>query len=384
MKGGASLLQTPDSIAELSALDSGLILPEPNQFPPPVADDELQRAKLPSREGLKGKIMALLEGPWSPPPEDLPMKTDLEKIGNSALPFRKEPKTPESALLRKETLGFIRKSEQRERISKWSTVFKTDVPIANLHAPLSILHKSDIHVMKDKPQTTEELMTLASWMKENRVFVDVAVITGDIITHGPDDLTDKAQKALSEIRTRARFGMFVLGNHDYHGHRSDYIRESLVELGYTDLNNDLASIHVNGQDIWFHGIEDAYFGSPLPSFPVKETNINILLGHNNDALRANYDDAFDFMMSGHTHWGEIKIFDGMKFMNWWGYSDDVNGHTKGWDMYSDRLISAISPGLARYYVPHYGLRHPPGFMIHTLVPKEETLSDTGELLRNVA
>jgi hypothetical protein len=53
-------------------------------------------------------------------------------------------------------------------------------------------------------------------------------------------------------------------------------------------------------------------------------------------------------------------------MTLWGYCDNVNNHTRHWDVLTDRTLSFVHPGLARYYVPFRTLRHPPGIAIHTL------------------
>jgi predicted MPP superfamily phosphohydrolase len=159
----------------------------------------------------------------------------------------------------------------------------------------------------------------------------------------------------------------VHGNHDYHGHVPAVISKQLEKVGFHDINNHHIRLRIGDAPLNIFGVDDAYFGNPVPPDSVPPLETNIVLTHNLDAIRGNFPKDVDLILSGHTHWGELKLFDGARVMNWWGYSDNINQHTKAWDCLTDRTLSYVHPGLARYYVPYRGLRHPPGIAIHTLV-----------------
>ena len=162
----------------------------------------------------------------------------------------------------------------------------------------------------------------------------------------------------------------VYGNHDYHGHTPALISRYLERVGFTDINNASARLVIDGAPLNIIGVDDAYFGRPKPPNQINPNEPNIVLTHNLDAIRSNFPREVDLILSGHTHWGEIKFFNGSKVMKLWGYNDNVNDHTRHWDVLSDRALSYVGSGLARYYVRNRQLRQPPSIAIHSLYPSQ--------------
>jgi hypothetical protein len=250
-------------------------------------------------------------------------------------------------------------------------VYEYEVPIRNLPRALhdlTILHLSDIHFLSSYERAWREMANVARYFESGSRKLDLIVLSGDVITKSPDDLCRKGLHQLARLSAVCPQAFMVHGNHDYHGHVPALISRELQRVGFHDINNHHVRIKIGDAPLNIFGVDDAYFGSPQAPQTVRSTETNIVLTHNLDAIRGDFPRDIDLILSGHTHWGELRLFDGSQVMKWWGYCENVNRHTKGWDALSKRTLSFVHPGLARYYVPYAGLRHPPGVVLHTLVP----------------
>lgn len=318
----------------------------------------------------KQRIASALEGPWAPDAQDLPDRRVPD--GPSAnVCYREEPAGPESALGRRLVKENIGRSERVWPLTQWTSVYEYEVPLAGLPEPLhglTILHLSDIHFLKSTDRPWKEMNRVAELLEKGERRIDLILLSGDVITKSPEDLCSHSLRQLKRLSVICPQAFMVHGNHDYHGHLPAIISKQLEGVGFHDINNHHVRLRIGGAPLNIYGIDDAYFGKPTPPSAMSGQETNIVLTHNLDSIRGDFPKAVDLILSGHTHWGELKLFDGVRVMNWWGYSDNLNRHTKHWEMLTDRTRSYVHPGLARYYVPFRGLRHPPGVAIHTLVP----------------
>lgn len=347
-------------------------------FPRPDFDSILDREDADAREfrkippakrTIKRRVLDWIEGPWAPDNIDLPHKRTPEMSGNSPFPFRTRPESADARRSRQDRLLSIYKSEQRIKLGDWSTVFTYDVPIQNLPEEfegMTILHLSDVHFSRHDARPEREIVLLEKWLHARAKRIDLMALSGDIITTAPDDLSKLAIFALRRISEAAAESVFVYGNHDFHGHTPAFISRELERFQLFDMNNQRARIKMGGSAINLIGVDDAYFGRPTAPASLNTNDVNIVVTHNLDAIRRNFPPHVDLILSGHTHWGEIWPVNGTWLMNQWGYCDNVNNHTRHWDTLTDRTLSFVHPGLARYYVRSKYLRQPPGFVIHTL------------------
>jgi predicted MPP superfamily phosphohydrolase len=365
------LAQLVNSISELSLprLDFNQLLHE-----------QLEKAK-----ELKSRILApptfgerflnFIEGPWAPAARDLPDRRDLAVSRQELTPFRKPCRDKLDVSARIAVKQQVAASEHRWPLTRWSSVYEYDVPIQKLPRDLhgfTVLHLSDIHFLKGCERPCEELAQVAKFLETGRRKVDLILLSGDVITRSPEDLNKEALRQLNRMSDVCPQSFMVYGNHDYHGHMPAIISKKLEEVGFHDINNHHIKLKIGQASLNLIGVDDAYFGDPTPPTVLDKDGINIVLTHNLDAIRGNFPADVDLILSGHTHWGEVKIFDGSSLMRIWGYCDNINSHTKQWDVLSDRTLSFVHPGLARYYVPFRGLRHPPGVAIHSLYAASPT------------
>jgi predicted MPP superfamily phosphohydrolase len=346
---------------------------------PRIDFNQLLQEQLLKAKELKSRVLApptigdrflsLIEGPWAPAAQDLPDRLDISVPKHELTAFRKPYKDSVDLSARSALKRQVASSENRWPLTRWSSVYEYDVPIQKLPSDLhgfTILHLSDIHFLKGCERPCEELSRVAKFLETGKRRIDLILLSGDVITRSPEDLNKEALRQLHRMSDVCSQSFMVYGNHDYHGHMPASISKQLEEVGFHDINNHHIRLKIGKASLNLIGVDDAYFGVPVAPKTVDKDAINIVLTHNLDAIRGNFPADIDLILSGHTHWGEVKIFDGSSLMRIWGYCDNINRHTKQWDVLSDRTLSFVHPGLARYYVPFRGLRHPPGVAIHSL------------------
>ena len=130
---------------------------------------------------------------------------------------------------------------------------------------------------------------------------DLLLLGGDFVNYVEN--IDLFFEYLKEINI-PKLGCFtVLGNHDYIDY--DRIVVKLEELGIKVVDNDYFLLNDN---ITIIGVEDVWRGHPkLPNYP--NDRVNILLSHNPDFIKEISDEnEIAFMLSGHYHGGQIKLF----------------------------------------------------------------------------
>jgi predicted MPP superfamily phosphohydrolase len=165
-----------------------------------------------------------------------------------------------------------------------------------------IVQLSDVH---HSPFLDEERINEAVRMA-NGLQPDLAVLTGDYISHSRDYITGCA-RALGGLR--ARHGVFaVLGNHD-HWTDGAMMRDALIEQGVRVLCNESARIEKISSHIRLLGVDDVMVRlDDLPK-ALEGTDggeARILLSHNPAIIREAARAGVDLVLSGHTHGGQIN------------------------------------------------------------------------------
>ena len=329
-------------------------------------------------------LTRIIEAPWSPEQCFLPARRSPELSGNSPEAYRQSFVNPQT-----ERLEHILASENLTTISRWSRLYEFTVPAPH-HSPMvsggNILHLSDIHFIKGDPRPIHEMQQLIRYLQFNQIALDMIVLTGDVITKMPDDLCHAALRSLAQLAELTKQSLFVYGNHDYHGKVPEYISKQLMQVGFVNLTGDQIECPLGRGYATLSGIDDSYFGSPRAPKSLAGNDLNITLVHNLDAIRKNFPSEIDLILSGHTHWGEIKLpfsnmsgpMNGVWWMNKWGYADNLNKHTKHWDQLSDRTLSFVHPGLARYYAPRM-FAHSPGFVLLNFTDPQEISKEANQV-----
>jgi len=163
-----------------------------------------------------------------------------------------------------------------------------------------ILHLSDLHLDLQTgvmPRLAEALSSLD---------YDLAVVTGDFRNSTTGDFEDALRETSHVLRALKPPVYGILGNHDF-----IEMVPRLEELGLPILLNETTTIAHGGARLLLAGIDDPHFYKThdIPKVggtPPAPDLFRVLLSHSPET----YDEAaphFDFMLSGHTHGGQICL-----------------------------------------------------------------------------
>jgi uncharacterized protein len=188
------------------------------------------------------------------------------------------------------------------------------LPGRALATRIRILHLSDLHLSKVVPldfiRTAIRLGLTAN--------PDLICLTGDYVT-GRVSVPDEYVSLLKEL-SRAAPTYASFGNHDggsWVSPRGGYrdlseMREMFERAGIHCLHNEFASTVIQGQPIELVGLGDFWAEDVRPdkAFPSDADGlraVRICLCHNPDAKSMVEDRAWDLMLCGHTHGGQLYL-----------------------------------------------------------------------------
>jgi predicted MPP superfamily phosphohydrolase len=182
------------------------------------------------------------------------------------------------------------------------------MPVPRRHAHLdglTIAFVSDTHI--GPHFRTDALKPATEHLRRARP--DILIFGGDYVSESPRFI-DPSIAALEDMAATARYGAWaILGNHDV-ANTPERVVEALRRAGITTLVNVSAEVVTDRGSLWLAGIDDAVLGRPdLPkTFAGIPADAPVVaLWHEPD--RADRVVPFDplFMLSGHTHGGQVRI-----------------------------------------------------------------------------
>lgn len=230
---------------------------------------------------------------------------------------------------------------------------------------LTIAHLSDIHygqfIPADYVQRCVEIV--------NGLQPDLVALTGDF-TFGAKAHSEPCGEILSALK--ARIGKFaVLGNHD-HYNSAGRVTRALRQGGITVLVDDKECLEKKGEKLWLFGVDDLYHGDTDLVQLYKDcppTQARITLAHNPDFIDEYVDKQqhTDFMLSGHTHGGQIRFpLLGAPHMKLLGHEYVMGLQRKDMmQLYTTRGIGTVGPPV-RFLCP-------PEIVLYTLRRGEITI-----------
>ncbi len=184
--------------------------------------------------------------------------------------------------------------------------------LAEAFAGIRIGQISDIHFM----EYTEPFFVEHAVRELNRMRPDIVLLTGDFVSMAPVEKSRSAAYApivaelLGKIECPHRYG--VLGNHDWMVDGRAVV-DSLAAVGIPILHNAFLPFERDGARIWIAGIMDALSGESdlnktIPPTANRDGEPVVLMAHEPDILPAVARlNAFDLMLSGHTHGGQVRL-----------------------------------------------------------------------------
>jgi uncharacterized protein len=168
---------------------------------------------------------------------------------------------------------------------------------------LRIVHLTDIHHSLFTPlETVNRAVHLANQMRP-----DLVALTGDYVTLSPSYIWPVA-RALGKLRSR--LGTYaVLGNHDFQVDPEE-MTEALRAQHIRVLRNSHHALRARGSAVWILGVDDLWwaaddFHAALESVPARD--LKILLCHNPLGIFTAASHSIDFVLSGHTHGGQVRL-----------------------------------------------------------------------------
>ncbi|HUN46302.1 MAG TPA: metallophosphoesterase [Stellaceae bacterium] len=164
----------------------------------------------------------------------------------------------------------------------------------------TLLHLTDLHVEMNSAALQRVVELLAD------VSYDVAVLTGDFRaqTYGP---YEAVLDGLRWFRPHLKGPVYgVLGNHD-----TVRMVPAMEQMGIRMLLNEVEVIRRGDQRIHLVGVDDAHYyrvdNIEKAAGDVPHDEFSILLTHTPEIYRQAAHADFNFLLSGHTHGGQICL-----------------------------------------------------------------------------
>jgi len=165
----------------------------------------------------------------------------------------------------------------------------------------TVVFVSDIHCGK-----TFSLNRVRGLVKKiNRLRPDIIILGGDYISHDASKILPVFKEFKKFKPTIATFG--VLGNHDCDCD-IDLSRKGMRDAGIKSLDNRGCWVSVGDGRIRLGGVGDRSAGPQDVEATLEETtpeDFVILISHNPSFIKEVPENSVDFMLSGHTHGGQI-------------------------------------------------------------------------------
>ena len=219
---------------------------------------------------------------------------------------------------------------------------------------LTIVHLSDFHLgtISFNGRALERALR---WASERPC--DIVAITGDLLSRRRGE--PQLEAAMASLDPR--LGVFaVLGNHDVEVTRDPFSQPTdtsvLEKSGAVLLENDSALRTMNGKTVQVVGGDQSLgpYWSRVAQLADPEADLRILLFHFPDVVRHLPPGAFDLVLAGHLHGGQICIptprgkvrLEHLRAPHWEGLHDTPAGTLH------------VSRGLGTSFVPFRFLARP--------------------------
>lgn len=134
---------------------------------------------------------------------------------------------------------------------------------------------------------------------------DFLILTGDINDYGVQHKFDRAVKFIEELKVLNKKAFYIMGNHEEAGPMLEEFLDKLRQNGVIVLRNSDSLEEIRENKVYIYGTE--FFGFDYSNFKGKNEYVNIVLAHHSKAIRENHTGMEDFVFSGHTHGGQVRL-----------------------------------------------------------------------------
>lgn len=196
---------------------------------------------------------------------------------------------------------FARVPLERRRVRRRSTPSPSETP------PLRVVQISDPHLGPWQP--VERLRKLVDGLVDQDP--DLVLLTGDFLTMESNETPGALAEALAPLRRLPGRCYAIFGNHDHEA--PDEVRHGLAANGVQLLVDD-GCVHVSpvgplqilGADYTRHD-RKGHLAELLDQHPRLPGHLRVLMLHDPSAFHHLPDDDVDFVLSGHTHGGQVGL-----------------------------------------------------------------------------
>ena len=205
--------------------------------------------------------------------------------------------------------------------------------------PIKITQITDFHsnAIKNLDEVLENIQNFSP---------DLVILTGDIIDYGTEDKIERSVYFLEKLRSLNIKTYCITGNHEEAGPNLDKFLSEIERLGITYLKNEGERLNINGNKVYLYGT--SMFDFSYENYKADDESVNIILSHFSKNVRDNYQGSEDFIFSGHTHGGQVRLpIVGGLVAPGEGYFPDYD---KGTFKYKDSIIY-IDSGLGNTFLP---------------------------------
>jgi predicted MPP superfamily phosphohydrolase len=188
----------------------------------------------------------------------------------------------------------------------WVRLRTLEVPLPRLPGELDgirVAHLSDFHLGLPS-RGSHAVERAVEWVGERKP--ELVCVTGDLVSR------PRGEAVLREVLGRLGAAFVVLGNHDVEHSRDPFSRSA----GLTDLSpahllvDESATVEVRGKRVQVVGVDPRAYrqGRSKPAELVDESaELRILLCHFPYVLDFIPPGAFDLVLAGHMHDGQISV-----------------------------------------------------------------------------
>jgi predicted MPP superfamily phosphohydrolase len=208
---------------------------------------------------------------------------------------------------------------------------------------LRLVHLSDFH-LGFPSRGTRAVEQAVEWTAARRP--DLVLITGDLLAR------PRAEPKLRGLLARLPSSLAVLGNHDFALSRDPFSKPAeLSDLGSTVLlEDDARTVELRGKRVQIVGVDPRSYrrGRAEPArLADPEADLRILLCHFPRVIDRLPPGAFDLVLAGHLHAGQVVVpygFGKLRLAHLrWTYAEGLYRRPGG--------VLHISPGLGTTFVP---------------------------------
>lgn len=229
----------------------------------------------------------------------------------------------------------------------WVRLRALDVPLPRLPRELDgvrIAHLSDFH-LGIPSRGSRAVERAVEWVRERRP--ELVVVTGDLLSR------PRGQPTLHRLLSELGMPFVVLGNHDVEYSRDPFSRAGqLTDVAPARLLVDAAeTVQVRGKRVQFVGVDPRAYrrrASKPWELMDESADLRILLCHYPYILDFLPPEAFDLVLAGHMHDGQISLPLGLRRR--YRFAHPNTRYPSG--LYRRPAATMhVSPGLGTTFVP---------------------------------